>query len=70
MNTKTKILVTLAFVVALFYLLEVVLSVINSGMTAPVLVKVIIVGALLYYGVYKVRKSKTKSVGKGQENPS
>jgi hypothetical protein len=60
MTTKTKIFVALACVVAAFYLLEIVLTVAAAGVTGPVAVKALIVGALVYYVVFQVRKAKAK----------
>lgn len=59
MNTKTKIFVVLAFVVAAFYTLEVALTLINEGLVGPAFVKAGIVVACLYFAISKITKSKT-----------
>lgn len=58
MKTKTKILVALAFLVAAFYAFEVILTLINQGIVAPVFVKAGIVAAAVYYAMTAIRKSK------------
>ena len=58
MNIKTKILVVLAFIVAAFYTLEVVLTLIDEGFAGPVIVKAGIVAATLYYAISRIAKSR------------
>jgi hypothetical protein len=65
MNAKTKIFVVIVFVVAAFYALEVVLTLIDQGLTGPVVIKAGIVVALLYYAITRIVKSKA---GKGKDN--
>ncbi len=62
MNTKTKILVALAFVVAAFYVFEVTLTLINQGLVGPVFVKAGIVVACLYYAITRITKSKAANI--------
>jgi hypothetical protein len=65
MNTKTTIFVVIVFVVAAIYALEVVLTLIDQGLTGPVVVKAGIVVALLFYAITRITKSKA---GKGKDN--
>ena len=58
MSIKNKILVGLAIVVAAFYTLEVVLTVMNQGWVAPAFVKAGMVAVLLYYVIRQIRKAK------------
>lgn len=58
MSIKTKIFVTLAFIVSAFYLLEVVLTVLSQGLVLPVLTKSLIVVAALSYAIIQIRKNK------------
>ena len=58
MSTKNKIFVWLAIVVAAFYALEVVLTVMSQGWVAPAFVKAGVVAVLLYYAVRQIRKAK------------
>ena len=59
MNTGTKILVVLAFLVAAFYVLEVALTLANQGLVGPVYVKGAIAAAALYYAISRLRKRKS-----------
>ncbi len=58
MRIKTKVFVVLAFVVAAFYSLEVVLTVIKRGLVSPAFVKAGLVVALIYYAISAIKKSK------------
>lgn len=58
MSTKNKIFVWLAIVVAAFYTLEVVLTVMSQGWVAPAFVKAGMVAVLLYYAIRQIRKAK------------
>lgn len=59
MKMKTKILVALAFIVAAFYTLEVILTVVNQGVVGPVFLKAGIVAAAIYYAVSAIKKTKS-----------
>ncbi len=68
MKMKTKILVTLAFVVAAFYTLEVTLTLINKGFVGPVFVKMGIVVAAIYYAITAIKKSKVTNAPSDTEH--
>lgn len=55
MSKKTKIFVTLAFVVAAFYSLEVFLAALDGKWGGPTAIKGLLVVACISYGVSKIR---------------
>lgn len=61
MKMKTKILVALALIVAVFYTLEVFLTVVNQGVVGPVFLKACIVAAAIYYAVSAIKKNKSSN---------
>ncbi len=70
MNTKTKLFVALAFVVAAFYALEVILMLINQGLVGPAFVKAGIMAAALYFAITRIAKSKAANVQNGKSSSS
>jgi len=55
MEKKPIVLVILAFVVAAFYALEIVLSMVQRSAGGPTVVKALLAVACMYYGVAKVK---------------
>jgi hypothetical protein len=55
MSTRTKIFVTLAFIVAAFYLLEVALSIANGNIGTPIIIKSLIFLGCIVYGIKRVK---------------
>jgi len=55
MQKRRIVLVTLAFVVAAFYALEVILSIVQGSAGAPTAIKSLLAVACIYYGVRNVK---------------
>ncbi len=68
MNTKTKIFVALAFVIAAFYALEVTLTLITQGLVGPAFVKAGIVVASLYFAITIITNSKAANARNGKSS--
>ena len=66
MSKKTKIFVTLAFVVAGFYTLEVFLAVLHGKAGGPTAFKVLLAAACVYYGVKKLKGHWDQVAGWGK----
>ena len=57
MNTKNKIFVSLAFIAAALYTLDI-LRLINQGRVVFAFIKACIVAILLYYAITQIKKAK------------
>ena len=60
MTTKEKIFTILAFVVAAFFILEVILSIAIGNIGAPILVKLIIAAICIFYGFKQIKRKKSE----------
>lgn len=68
MNTKTRLFVALAFVIATFYAVEVIRTLIMQGLVGPAVVKASLVVACLYYAITKITSSKAANLVKGKSS--
>lgn len=60
MTIKSKIFVTLAFIAAGFYTLDIVLAILDKGFINALIFKAILVAAFLTYAIKQIKKSKIK----------
>jgi len=60
MSIKSKIFVTLSFIAAGFYTLEIVLTILDKGFINALIIKALLVAVFLTYAIKQISKSKIK----------